>query len=33
MDTSKFQFSEWPLDLLIDYALKIHHRRIRENGP
>ena len=26
-------FSSWPLDLLIDYVLKIHHRGIRRNGP
>lgn len=26
-------FSEWPLDLLIDYVLKIHHRNIRTRGP
>uniref|UniRef100_A0AB33JH41 Hemerythrin-like domain-containing protein n=2 Tax=unclassified Prevotella TaxID=2638335 RepID=A0AB33JH41_9BACT len=26
-------FEQWPLDLLIDYALKIHHRSIREDGP
>ena len=26
-------FSEWPLDLLIDYVLKIHHRNIRSRGP
>lgn len=26
-------FSSWPLDLLIDYILKIHHRGIRRNGP
>ena len=26
-------FSEWPLDLLIDYVLKIHHRNIRKEGP
>lgn len=26
-------FSSWPLDLLIDYILKIHHRGIRKNGP
>ncbi|WP_300728567.1 iron-sulfur cluster repair di-iron protein [uncultured Bacteroides sp.] len=26
-------FSEWPLDLLIDYVLKIHHRGIRRDGP
>lgn len=23
----------WPLDLLIDYILKVHHRGIRTNGP
>ena len=33
MDTSKYEFSEWPLDLLLDYALKIHHRGIRRKGP
>ena len=33
MDTSKYEFSEWPLDLLLDYALKIHHRGIRQKGP
>lgn len=27
------EFSEWPLDLLIDYVLKIHHRGAREKGP
>lgn len=26
-------FASWPLDLLIDYVLKIHHRGIRRNGP
>ncbi len=26
-------FESWPLDLLIDYVLKIHHRGIRKNGP
>lgn len=26
-------FDTWPTDLLIDYVLKIHHRRIRANGP
>lgn len=25
-------FAEWPLDLVIDYTLKIHHRRIRSRG-
>lgn len=27
------EFAEWPLDLLIDYVLKIHHRGIRRRGP
>lgn len=26
-------FASWPLDLLLDYVLKIHHRDIRTNGP
>lgn len=26
-------FASWPLDLLIDYVIKIHHRGIRRNGP
>lgn len=26
-------FASWPIDLLIDYVLKIHHRGIRNNGP
>ncbi|MDO5751389.1 MAG: iron-sulfur cluster repair di-iron protein [Rothia sp. (in: high G+C Gram-positive bacteria)] len=26
-------FSQWPLDLLVDYVLKIHHRNIRSQGP
>lgn len=25
-------FVDWPLDLVIDYTLKIHHRRIRTHG-
>lgn len=33
MDTSRFEFKKWPLDLLIDYALKMHHRMIRARGP
>lgn len=33
METSKYKFNEWPTDLLIDYALKIHHRGIRAKGP
>lgn len=27
------EFSTWPVDLLIDYVLKIHHRGIRQKGP
>ena len=30
---NEIPFAEWPLDLLIDYVLKIHHRGIRKNGP
>ncbi len=26
-------FASWPLDLLMDYILKIHHRGIRVQGP
>lgn len=26
-------FSGWPLDLLVDYVLKTHHRNIRSQGP
>lgn len=33
MDTSRIEFSKWPFDLLVDYALKIHHRTIRREGP
>lgn len=32
MDKTRYEFSEWPLDLLVDYALKVHHRGIRRNG-
>ena len=32
-DNSTRSFSEWPLDLLVDYVLKIHHRNIRLEGP
>jgi len=32
-DKSRYNFSEWPLDLLIDYVLKVHHRGVREKGP
>ncbi len=31
-NTSRFNFSEWPLDLLVDYVLKVHHRGVRERG-
>lgn len=27
------RFTDWPLDLLSDYVLKIHHRNIRTQGP
>ena len=30
---TRLEFEKWPTDLLIDYALKIHHRGIREEGP
>lgn len=30
---SAIPFDSWPTDLLIDYVLKIHHRRIRSRGP
>lgn len=33
MDTSRLDFKQWPLDLLVDYALKVHHRTIRHEGP
>lgn len=26
-------FNNWPTDLLVDYILKYHHRRIRQEGP
>lgn len=26
-------FAAWPLDLLIDYVVKVHHRGIRTKGP
>lgn len=28
-----YAFEQWPLDLLVDYVLKVHHRGIREDGP
>lgn len=27
------EFATWPLDLIMDYVLKIHHRGIRVKGP
>lgn len=30
---NEIPFEAWPLDLLIDYVLKIHHRNIRSKGP
>ena len=32
-DRSRHTFDTWPTDLLIDYAIKIHHRGIRTRGP
>ena len=29
----RIPFASWPLDLLMDYILKIHHRGIRTRGP
>ena len=29
----RIPFASWPLDLLMDYILKIHHRGIRARGP
>lgn len=31
--SSRSEFASWPLDLIMDYVLKIHHRGIREKGP
>lgn len=31
--SENIDFKSWPLDLLVDYILKIHHRNIRRNGP
>lgn len=28
-----FNFKEWPLELLVDYVIKYHHKKIRDNGP
>lgn len=33
MDKSRLDFAQWPFDLLVDYALKVHHRTIRREGP
>ncbi|HPW70715.1 MAG TPA: iron-sulfur cluster repair di-iron protein [Bacteroides graminisolvens] len=30
---ARIDFASWPIDLLIDYVLKIHHRGIRQKGP
>lgn len=30
---ARLPFEQWPLDLLMDYALKLHHRTIRREGP
>lgn len=32
-DRSRYDFGQWPLDLLVDYVLKVHHRGVRSNGP
>lgn len=31
--SENIDFKSWPLDLLVDYILKIHHRNIRTHGP
>ena len=31
--SENIDFKSWPLDLLVDYILKIHHRNIRSHGP
>lgn len=31
--SESIDFKSWPLDLLVDYILKIHHRNIRNKGP
>lgn len=31
--SGNIDFKSWPLDLLADYILKIHHRNIRKQGP
>ena len=32
-DRSRYDFGQWPLDLLVDYVLKVHHRGVRSHGP
>lgn len=32
-DCNQLPFASWPIDLLIDYVLKVHHRNIRAQGP
>lgn len=31
--SGKFEFKEWPLDLLCDYILKFHHRNVCKQAP
>lgn len=31
--SENIDFKSWPLDLLVDYILKIHHRNIHTQGP
>lgn len=33
LTSESIDFKSWPLDLLVDYILKIHHRNIRNKGP
>ena len=33
MVAESIDFKSWPLDLQVDYILKIHHRNIRKQGP
>ncbi len=32
-ETQHFNFSEWRMDFLSDYIVKVHHRYVRENIP
>lgn len=32
-ESNNLDFLHWPIDLLMDYILKIHHRNIRQKGP